>query len=220
MAWVTSPSSPIGTELVLGLQRTPTSHVLDGRESGLQPIRRRPAEAPRLHKWQSVIGNAGIKAVSTFINNKPQLVNEYTEIARYTPYAMKHGGPAFFKIPTPPEAIDVQDKKSPLYVAWPRAIADSCPKGALALITASLECSWNSYKTSSFESQGQFSKTTMAGAAIASYMVSIDKLSDAAWECILGACNKKTHQVIVVQSDDDNRCLDVRRKDFYEPSSP
>ncbi|KAJ7232101.1 hypothetical protein C8J57DRAFT_1533263 [Mycena rebaudengoi] len=184
----------------------------------------------RLMECQSAIGNAGIEVVSTFINNKPQLVDQYTEIARYARYAMKH--PAFFKIPTPPKAIDVQDKKSPLYVKskgyleskmfietlpqFIKSLNEHHPKGTLALIAASLERSWNSYKTSLFESQGQFSKTT----AGASYMVSIDKLSDATWEHILSACNEKTHQVIVVQSNDNDKCLNGHHKDFYEPSSP
>ncbi|KAJ7204094.1 hypothetical protein GGX14DRAFT_647517 [Mycena pura] len=190
--------------------------------------------AARLIEFRSAIGAAGIEAVAAYIDNKPQLSDDYPEIARYARYATKRGGPALFQHPTPYQDIDI--KKGHADYVKPRGFLESDlfietvapfiknldgrrPRGALALAAAAIERGWGAYRTGSYEAPAQFSKSSI-GTAVEGYMGSIRRLSDDAWERILGACNEKTRQVIMIASDDEDECLDGHREDLYEPSSP
>ncbi|KAJ7234816.1 hypothetical protein C8J57DRAFT_1728958 [Mycena rebaudengoi] len=191
--------------------------------------------AARLMEYRSFIGTAGMDTVAAYIAETPLLNTNSLELKKYARYANKPGGPALFKAPPPPDAIHIQDPKDPIYVK-PRGFLESPmfvsilapllktlsedrPVGAMALAAASLERAWNSYKSGSYEKPGKFTKAEVGG-AVAGYLVSISKLSDAAWDRIMGACNDAVEQVQLDQSDDEDVHLDGHRENLYVPSSP
>ncbi|KAJ6452861.1 hypothetical protein C8R47DRAFT_1083622 [Mycena vitilis] len=91
------------------------------------------------------------------------------------------------------------------------------PIGALALAAAAVERAWYDVLNEGTSTFGN----EKAGNTVTGYVASAQKLSEAAWQRILDACNEHTVQTASeATSDAPELSLNGPRENMYEPSSP
>ncbi|KAJ7646324.1 hypothetical protein DFH06DRAFT_1135921 [Mycena polygramma] len=187
----------------------------------------------RLYERRNSMSHNAKECIAAFLAGNLKAFPNRLKIQEYARYAINRRGPAFFKEPTPLKRIQILDKEDSRYVK-PRGLFESDfviavaapllkvggsqhPIGALALAAAAVERAWYDVLNEGTSTFGN----EKAGNAVTGYVASAQKLSEAAWQRILNACNEHTVQTASeATSDAPELSLDGLRENMYEPSSP